>query len=66
MKKCKNKSQNKAGEESKIREGLPLTLEIKNIVWTIKWETKLYLYKFTIFIYERTIERDKGYEAEML
>ena len=52
MIKCKNKSQNKAGEESKI---------IKNTVWTIKWESKLYLNKFTIFIYERIIEREKGY-----
>ena len=51
----------KAGEESKIREGVPLTLEIKNTIWTIEWETKLYLNKFTIFIYERIIEREKGY-----
>ncbi len=39
-------------------------LEIKHTVWTIKWETKLYLNKFTIFIYERIIEREKGYEDE--
>ena len=39
-------------------------MEIKHTVWTIKWETKLYLNKFTIFIYERIIEREKGYEDE--